>query len=445
MRNTIFALSSGAPPSGVAVIRISGPGVRFGLETLVGFVPKPRSAKLCDIKSPGGDLLDHGVVLFFPGPASFTGEDVAEFQIHGSRASIEAALGALRKLADYRPAEAGEFTRRAFEHGRMDLTAVEGLSDLIRAETEAQRKQALFQADGGLHALYQSWADRLTHARAMIEAELDFSDEEDIPGSVSDRIWPDIAALFEEIRKHLSQAGVAKAIRHGFYVALIGPPNVGKSSLINHLAQRDVAIVSATPGTTRDVVEARLDVHGHLVVLQDTAGIHETDNPIEKEGIRRSMAVAQRADLVLRLEDPFSKGSVEKAEDNSFASEGVDTVRIRTKGDLTNDGDAEKESDVPTISVVDGSGIDKLLELIAERLSRLECNTEAGLPTRTRHEVLLRDCAGEIETCLSIDADLVEIRSDHLRRAAQYLGRITGTVDVEDLLGVIFQEFCVGK
>lgn len=445
MRNTIFALSSGAPPSGVAVIRISGPGVRFGLETLVGFVPKPRNAILCDIRSPGGDLLDHGLVLHFPGPASFTGEDVAELQIHGSRASIEAVLSALRKLPDFRQAEAGEFTRRAFEHGRIDLTAVEGLSDLIRAETEAQRKQALFQAEGGLHVLYQSWADRLTHARAMIEAELDFSDEEDIPGSVSDRIWPDVAALLDEIRKHLSQASVAMAIRHGFHVALIGPPNAGKSSLINHLAQRDVAIVSATPGTTRDVVEARLDIHGHLVVLQDTAGIHETDNPIEQDGIRRSLAAAQRADLVLRLDDPFSTQTVEKHEDICFAPDGIDIVYIRTKGDLANDRVANTDLDALSISVLDGSGVDELLELIAERLSRLESGTDAGLPTRARHEVLLRDCAGEIETCLSTGEDLVEIRSDHLRRAAIHLGRITGAVDVEDLLGVIFQEFCVGK
>ncbi|WP_299869206.1 tRNA uridine-5-carboxymethylaminomethyl(34) synthesis GTPase MnmE [uncultured Hoeflea sp.] len=445
MRNTIFALSSGAPPSGVAVVRISGPNVRFGLETLVGFVPEPRNARLCDIKSPGGDLLDRGLVLFFPGPASFTGEDVAEFQIHGSRASIEAVLGALRELSGYRPAEAGEFTRRAFEHGRMDLTAVEGLSDLIRAETEAQRKQALFQADGGLHAIYQSWADRLTHARAMIEAELDFSDEEDIPGSVSDRIWPDVAALLDEIRKHLSQAAVAKTIRHGFHVALIGAPNAGKSSLINHLAQRDVAIVSATPGTTRDVVEARLDVYGHLVVLLDTAGIHETDNPIEQDGIRRSLAVAQRADLVLSLEDPFSTEPNRKFEKTALAFDDVETVRIYTKGDLGRDEDVEMASGGLSISVVDGSGIDELLELIAERLSRLEGGADAGLPTRARHEALLRDCAGEIDNCLGTDGDLVEVRSDHLRRAALYLGRITGAVDVEDLLGVIFQEFCVGK
>lgn len=445
MRNTIFALSSGAPPSGVAVVRFSGPDVRFGLETLIGFVPEPRNAKLCDIKSPGGELLDRGLVLFFPGPASFTGEDVAEFQIHGSRASIEAVLNALRELSGYRPAEAGEFTRRAFEYGRMDLTAVEGLSDLIRAETEAQRKQALFQAEGGLHVLYQSWADRLTHARAMIEAELDFSDEEDIPGSVSDRIWPDVAALLDEIRKHLSQASIAKAIRHGFHVALIGPPNAGKSSLINHLSQRDVAIVSATPGTTRDVVEARLDVHGHLVVLQDTAGIHETDNPIEQDGIRRSLAVAQRADLVLSLEDPFSTEPDRKFENTALAFDDVETVRIYTKGDLGRDEDVEMASDGFYISVVDGSGIDELLELIAERLLRLEGGADAGFPTRARHEALLRECAGEIETCLGTGGDLVEVRSDHLRRAALYLGRITGTVDVEDLLGVIFQEFCVGK
>lgn len=444
MRTTIFALSSGAPPAGVAVVRISGPGVRFGLETFTGSVPPARVASLRDIRSADGGLLDRGVVIFFPAPASFTGEDVAELQIHGSRASINAVIHALSELPGFQQAEPGEFTRRAFENGRMDLTAVEGLSDLIRAETEAQRKQALFQADGGLHTLYKSWAERLTHARAMIEAELDFSDEEDIPGSVADRIWPDIAALRDEIGRHLDRARVAKTIRNGFHVALVGAPNAGKSSLINCLAQRDVAIVSDTPGTTRDVVEARLELRGQLVVLQDTAGIHSTDNPIEQDGIRRSLAAAQQADLVVQLIDPRSPGEVHDFA-GVCAEHDPPVIQFYTKADLNPEPIALLMAGVPSISVVDGTGIETLLEMIETQLSSMESGSDAGLPTRQRHERLLQDCASEIDSCLEIGADRVEVRSEHLRLAALHLGRITGHVDVEDLLGVIFQEFCVGK
>ena len=225
MRDTIFALSSGAPPSGVAVIRISGPDVRFGLETVVGKVPEPRVAKLARLRDQSGAVLDHGLVLFFPGPASFTGEDVAELQIHGGRASVAAVIECLGKIPGYRLAEPGEYTKRAFENGRMDLTAVEGLSDLIRAETEAQRRQALGQADGSLKHLYEGWARRITHARAMVEAELDFSDEEDIPGSVSDKIWADLDLVAKEVEKHLASARTGEMIRDGFRIALIGAPN----------------------------------------------------------------------------------------------------------------------------------------------------------------------------------------------------------------------------
>jgi tRNA modification GTPase len=226
MRDTIFALSSGNPPAGVAIVRISGPGVRFGLETLVGRIPPARMATFCDIKDKNQLRLDRGLVLFFPAPHSFTGEDVAELHIHGSRASVAAVLMALGDLDGFRLAEPGEFTRQAFENGKLDLTEVEGLSDLIRAETESQRRQALLQADGVLRALYEGWARRLTHARAMIEAELDFSDEDDIPGSVSDkygRIW--VCCL--EIRNHLDSASAAEIVREGYRIALIGPPNAG--------------------------------------------------------------------------------------------------------------------------------------------------------------------------------------------------------------------------
>ncbi|KJS07783.1 MAG: tRNA modification GTPase TrmE [Hoeflea sp. BRH_c9] len=441
MRNTIFALSTGHPRSGVAVIRISGPGVRFGLETLTGSVPAPRTARLGEIRDHAGMVLDRGIVLFFPAPHSFTGEDVAEFQIHGSRASIAAVLAALSELDGYRIAEPGEYTRRAFENGRIDLTAVEGLSDLIRAETEAQRRQALDQADGSLRIRYEGWARRLTHARAMIEAELDFSDEEDVPGSVAERIWPDMERLANEISLHLKQARTGEIVRDGFRVALVGPPNVGKSSLLNSLAGRDVAIVSDMPGTTRDVIECRLDIGGNLVLLQDTAGLRETESPVEIEGIRRSRLTESNADLVLELRDLSIPGSYAPV----ALEPASDRLVVWTKSDLVGANAALTPDYGLIISNKNGEGLDELIANIAIRLASLDLVSPEGLPTRERHVSLLRDCLDELEQALQQESAPIEIRSEHLRFAALALGRITGAVDVEDLLGVIFSEFCVGK
>lgn len=441
MRDTIFALSTGHPPSGVAVIRISGPGVRFGLETLIGVVPAPRVARFTEIQDRTGLVLDRGIVLYFPAPNSFTGEDVAELQIHGSRASIAAVLGALSELDGYRAAEPGEYTRRAFENGRMDLTAVEGLSDLIRAETEAQRRQALDQADGSLRVRYESWSGRLTHARAMIEAELDFSEEEDVPGSVANRIWPDMKKLSDEMSHHLEKARSAEIVRDGFRVALVGPPNVGKSSLLNSLAGRDVAIVSDMPGTTRDVIESRLDIGGNLVLLQDTAGLRETGSPVELEGIRRSRITAENADLVLELRDlsTWVSCSTDSLELPS------DRLLIWTKSDLAEPASPPTPDSGLVISSKTGEGLDELVANIADRFSTLGLDASEGLPTRERHVALLRECRSELEMALHQESEPIEIRSEHLRFAALALGKITGTVDVEDLLGVIFSEFCVGK
>ncbi|MCY0092813.1 tRNA uridine-5-carboxymethylaminomethyl(34) synthesis GTPase MnmE [Hoeflea ulvae] len=440
MRETIFALSTGHPPAGVAVIRISGPGVRFGLETLTGSVPPARVARLCALRDSNGLVLDRGLVLYFPGPQSFTGEDVAELQIHGSRASISAVLESLSELEGYRPAEAGEYTRRAFENGCMDLTAVEGLSDLIRAETEAQRRQALGQADGTLQILYDTWAKRLTHARAMIEAELDFSDEDDIPGSVTDRIWPEMKLLAEEISDHLNKARYGEIVRDGFRVALVGAPNVGKSSLLNSLAGRDIAIVSDIPGTTRDVIETRLDLGGHLVVLQDTAGLRDTESPVELEGIRRSRLTADTADLVLELRE---LGTGVALTHPPLPDDKV--LMLWTKSDLMEGQELRAKSDGLAISSKTGHGLDALVALISERLDKLGRGTTEGLPTRERHVLLLQTCLKEVGAALDAISAPIEIRSEHLRFAAVALGRITGTVDVEDLLGVIFSEFCVGK
>ena len=441
MRDTIFALSSGAPPAGVAIVRISGPQVRFVLETITGMVPTPRLARLSTLTDASGLMLDQGLSLFFPAPHSFTGEDVAELQIHGGRASIAAVLSCLSDLAGLRAAEAGEFTKRAFENGRMDLTAVEGLSDLIRAETEAQRKQALGQTEGVLAKLYTDWANRITHARAMVEAELDFADEEDIPGSVSDRIWPEMERLREEMREHLSRAKSGEVVRDGFRIALIGPPNAGKSSLLNALAQRDVAIVSEVAGTTRDIVEVRLDLGGHLVLVQDTAGIRSSQDQIELEGIRRSLRAAEEADLVLELRDPGSG----KTGADALPASVADRMLLLTKSDLYGVNTATAKGGTLAISARTGSGIERLIKEINGRIEQFSAGSSEVLPTRDRHVQYLKTCLAELDKGVGGHMLPVEVRSEYLRSAATALGRITGRVDVEDLLGVIFSEFCVGK
>ncbi len=300
--DTIFALSSGPPPAGVAVVRISGPGTRFGLETLVDSIPEPRRVSLRNVKDRDGALLDRGLVLFLPGPASFTGEDVAELHLHGGRAVIAAVLAALAELPGFRPAEAGEFTRRAFGNDRLDLTQVEGLADLVLAETEAQRRQALREADGALGRVYDGWRERLVRARALVEAELDFAEEEDVPGAVSDQAWAIAAEVRKEIVNHLADRR-GERVRDGVEIVVLGAPNAGKSSLVNAIARRDVAIVTPEPGTTRDLIEVRLDLGGFAATLVDTAGLRRAEGAIEREGIRRAEARAEVADMVLWLAD----------------------------------------------------------------------------------------------------------------------------------------------
>jgi len=322
----------------------------------------------------------------------------------------------------------------------MDLTAVEGLSDLIRAETESQRKQALGQAGGHLRLLYEGWAKRLTYARAMIEAEIDFSDEEDIPGSVADRVWPDMQTLADEIKQHLAGARTGEILRSGFQVALVGAPNVGKSSLLNALAQRDVAIVSDVPGTTRDVIQTRLDIGGHLVLLMDTAGIRASDNPVELEGMRRTLMTAESADLVLEL-----RSLIDRTETTPVDTLASERLVVWTKSDLVDNATLELPGTELAVSSKTGYGLDALLQSIAGRLSSLDQTSDEALPTRERHITLLKDCLKEVQAAvIGVDAP-IEIRSELLRVASGALGKITGSVDVEQLLGVIFSEFCVGK
>lgn len=432
--DTIFALSSGVLPSGVAVIRLSGPHVRDVVETVAGGVPAPRVAALRNLVSSDGEILDRGIVLYFQGPESFTGEDCAEFQVHGGRAVVAALLRELASFPELRHAEAGDFTRRAFLNGKLDLAQTEALSDLIAAETEAQRQFAVTNASDRHKAIYADWGSRLLHARAMIEAELDFADESDVPGSVSDQVWSDMAQLREEILQHLAGYSTAEIVREGFRVVLLGAPNAGKSSLLNALARRDVAIVTDIPGTTRDLIEVSLDLGGYKVILTDTAGLRETKDEVERIGVERALGAADRANLVLHLVDASMPGAPEIALD-------VPVWKVASKCDLH----APSEAGF-AVSSVTGEGIDRLIEALAAMVS--DRTGFAGLqsvPFRSRHVTLLREGAGHLGRAIEATLLPLELRAEELRLAARALARIVGESDVEDLLGAIFSEFCIGK
>ena len=439
--DAIFALSSGALPSGVAIVRASGDSIRFGLETLLGSLPEPRNASLRLIKRGSGEVIDHGLVLFFPGPASFTGEDVVELHVHGGSAVVAAVLGALGGLDGFRPAEPGEFTRRAFINRRLDLTQAEGLADLVAAETEAQRRLALKQAGGALRALYEEWRSRLVRSRALIEAELDFPDEEDVPEAVGGDVWDGLATLAGEIHGHLDDDGRGERLRQGAEIVILGPPNAGKSSLINVLAKRDVAIVTAEPGTTRDLIEVRLDLGGFPATLVDTAGLREAAGTVEAEGIRRAEARARTADLVILLSD------VSGSRSTPLEDLDAPVLRIGSKIDLI-DSDEERsryEADFDAvISTITEDGVDALLTQIEGFLAEKFSFGESPLITRARHRRALESCRASILAAISISGGN-ELKAEELRRATDALGRITGRVDVEDLLDVVFGEFCIGK
>lgn len=434
-KTTIYALSSGGLPSGVAIIRISGPDVENALKFLVGDVPPPRHAVFKRIRNEQGETLDRGLALFFKGPHSFTGEDCAELHLHGSRAVVAAVLGYLSELPGFRLAEAGEFTRRSFVNGKMDLTEAEALSDLVTAETEAQRRFALQNADGRQREVYHAWARRLLQARALIEAELDFADEADVPGSVSEQVWSDMRALSEEVSSHLSGFHVGEIIRDGFRVVLIGAPNAGKSSLLNALAQRDVAIVTDIPGTTRDLVEVSLDVEGYKVIVTDTAGLRDTKDVVERIGVERALGAVEGADLILALAEP-GKQHVDLGTEPS-----APLVHISTKCDLS---DQQADGHL-AISASTGQGLTELIRLIGGYAREAVDVGETAIPSRLRHKELLSQSRGHIDAAVRQTGSELELRAEELRLAAFSLGRITGQTDVEELLDVIFSEFCIGK
>jgi tRNA modification GTPase len=450
-RDTIFALSSGRPPAAIAVVRISGPRARVALEQLVGRVPQPRRASLARVRDPAtGGVIDEGLALWFPGPNSETGEDIAELQVHGGRAVIAAVLAALAKLAGLRHAEAGEFTRRAFENGRMDLTAVEGLADLVAAETEAQRRQAYQQLRGLLGERAETWRQRLIEALALVEAGIDFSDEDDVPKDMMARALELIRPLAEEISK--AGAGQGERLREGLRVAIAGPPNAGKSTLFNRLARREAAIVSPFPGTTRDVLELHLDLGGYPVTVLDTAGIRETNDPVEREGVRRASEQAASANLVLWvvdgtvIESRALQRPLIQAPSESTAWLAVNKMDLVAEEDRRRiESGFNKEEIVNLVSSTTGAGVDELVNALA-RFAGCFFTPEPALVTRERQRAHLKETVLALEGAQRAARDgREEIMAEQLRLATRALGKLLGRVDVEDVLDVIFRDFCIGK
>ena len=439
-KETIFALSSAPGRAGVAVIRVSGPAVSDVGRLMAPPDLVPRRAALRKIVDPlRGDVLDRGLVLLFQGPDSFTGEDVLEFHLHGGRAVVQAIMKAIGVVSGCRIAEPGEFTLRAFEAGRIDLAEAEGLADLIDAETEAQRVQAQAQADGVFSSLCQDWRAKLIAAMGLVEATIDFSDEAD----VSDKAWGQAAdivgGLIEDLKGHLDDGNRGEILREGFHVALLGPPNAGKSSLLNALARRDVAIVSSEPGTTRDVIEVRLDLKGLPVVVIDTAGIRAATGGVEREGIRRSLKSAWEADLVVWLHDVTAQ--TEPLPDE-VANRGSDILFVGTKCDLL---EKPLGSDVIVTSAKTGAGIDEFTDRLAQLAGERLGHGEAAIVTQARHRQHLEYCRQQLICFREGEKFEPELRAEDLRLAAQALGRITGHVDPEDVLDQIFGRFCIGK
>ncbi len=445
--DTIFAVATAPGRAGIAVMRVSGPAAATALRALTGrALPEPRRATLATLHGPGGERLDDALLLWFPAPRSYTGEDVAELHLHGGRAVVAGVTEALAAMAGLRPAEPGEFTRRAFDNGKLDLTAAEGLADLVAAETAAQRRQALRQMDGALAGLIEGWRERLLRAVAHLEAEIDFADE-DLPEGLSGAVREELAALAAEVERHLADGRRGEIMRDGFSVAIVGAPNVGKSSLLNVLARREVAIVAETAGTTRDVVEVRLDLAGYPVILADTAGLREAAEPVEEEGIRRARARAAAADLVLVVLDATARPLV-PAETAELI--GPEALVVVNKCDLNKCDFDEARGLLPAgitpvrVSARTGEGLEALMGGIEARArARLEAGSEAPAVTRVRHRRALESCSEALRRAIA--ATQVDLAAEDARLALRALGRITGRVDVEELLDVIFRDFCIGK
>ncbi len=437
--DTIIALASGSVPAGVAVVRLSGGRACDMLRLLTGrLLPEPRRMALRTLRAPEtAEILDQALVVHFAAPHTFTGEDVVELHLHGGPATVSGVIDTLLAQPGCRQAVEGEYTRRAFDNGRLDLTAVEGLSNLVRAHTAAQRRQALSAAGGAAHRAIQSWNDRLLRARALVETMIDFVDE-DVPGDLLADARREVAAVRQAIAAEIAKAHAGFAIRDGLQVAIVGPPNVGKSTLLNALAGREAAIVSSIAGTTRDIVQVSFDLGGHLVVVSDTAGIRETADEIEAEGVRRAQRAMAEADVCVEVRDLSDpQGAV------CNAIPGGDAVRVvfwnkadSAMGALPGDGIVG--------SARSGHGIDQLRGLILTHAARLAADGETAIIQRTRHRTAIADAASALAWW--DDPTLAEeILASSLERAIASLGQVVGTTDVEHMLDIIFREFCIGK
>jgi tRNA modification GTPase len=442
---TIFALSSGRPPSAIAMVRVSGPQAGPLLTLLAGKIPVPRMATRALLRDPSQQPIDDAVILWFPGPASATGEDVAEFHVHGGRAVLAALFAALSGLAEVRAAEPGEFTRRAFENGKLDLTEAEGLDDLIHADTDRQRRQALRQLKGLLGDRARDWRADIIEASALIEAGIDFADEGDVPAELIAPALAKIKRLLGDIEEVLAAQGRSERLRDGLVVAISGPPNVGKSTLINQLAQREVAIVSPHAGTTRDIIEVQLDLDGYPVTVIDTAGIRETDDPVEQEGVRRARARAAEADLVLWLVDtPSEKNPDKNAAPVWMVRNKIDLDAVG-QGAVLPAGRPGSDQTVLEISASRGDGLRELMSALIRFAQDYFGSDDGGLIGRTRQRQLLQQTVASLQCSIGALGEGEELAAEHLRVAAHSLGRLLGRVDVEDILDVIFREFCIGK
>jgi len=449
---TIYALSTAPGRAGIAVIRISGKAASNALHALCrGRFPAPRIASFRRLRhTRTGEVLDEAVVLWLPGPASFTGEDMVELHVHGGRAVVAGVLEALASFG-LRLAEPGEFTRRAFGNGKIDLTEAEGLADLINSETAFQRRQAIAQHCGALRGQYELWRATLLRAMAYVEASLDFSDEGDIAESAFNEAIPEVRRLVAELNRALADGRRGEIVREGIQVAIVGAPNAGKSSLLNALAGREAAIVFHEPGTTRDVIEVALDLDGFPFVLRDTAGLRETDSPVEREGIRRALASAKEADVVLAVYDATAPHPVlfpqGKGTPLPPLSRTGKVIPVINKIDLGQPDLSRSPEESLLISAKTGEGLDALKAELVRFAEESFGGRETPLITRARHRQEIERARSALDQFLaSADgSEHPEVAAEHLREAADALGRLTGRLDVEDVLGQIFSEFCIGK
>lgn len=436
--DTIFAIATGAGRAAIAILRLSGPATRGIVKSLAGKCPEPRVVARAMFSDPAsGEAIDSGLLIFFPGPKSFTGEDYAEIHVHGGRAVLTALIAALGAMANTRPAEPGEFTRRGFVKGKMDLAEVEGLADLIDAETEWQRRQALRQTEGILGRQAAMWRAKLIEAAALLEAEIDFPEEEGIPASVGRRVGEVLAPVLTALKAEIAAGRAAERLREGVVIVIAGPPNAGKSTLLNALARREVAIVSPFAGTTRDTLEVHLDLGGCPVTLIDTAGLRESSDAVEKMGVARALDKARSADLILWLSEAGAPASPPETRGATWP--------ISTKGDLVPASERTVDAEGLYISAESGENLDVLIARLREFAGGIVSDGHAGLITRERHRKAFESAALALERVLGGLEGPVELLAEDLRATIFSLQRLTGEVGVEDVLDEIFSRFCIGK